>query len=66
MFGTYDAACADFATSIVLPSGRYAADASLTDAAGRDRTTTVQVVPFDVIRGTSLDAAVDFPASSFF
>lgn len=64
--GTFDAPCTWFATSIALGEGRYSADAFLIDDAGRARTTTIRVFPFQVIGGTSLDIPVDFPTQSFY
>jgi hypothetical protein len=63
--GTFDAACEDFRTSILLDRGWYSADALLVDRAGHARTTTVSVVPFYITRG-SLDVPLDFPARAFY
>ena len=64
--GSYDASCADFATSIDLYSGTYSAHATLLDARGGSRTTTVSMAPFRIIGGSTLVVSIDFPSSSFY
>lgn len=64
--GSYDAACTYFATSIDLYSGTYSARATLLDARGGARTTTVSIAPFRVLGDTTLVVPIDFPSSSFF
>jgi hypothetical protein len=64
--GEFTQACSAFATSVQLVEDTYTARATLLDAAGTPRTTTVNVAPFTIVGGTSLTIAVDFPANSFF
>src|SRR5438552_2331219 len=62
--GTYQQACASFATSITLPAGTYTANALLIDSAGNARTTTIAVNPFTLRGNDTLNVPIDFPASS--
>jgi len=64
-FGNYAARCADFAIAIDLPPGRFGGYAKLVDPGGNPRTTTIDIVPFDIISDTKLDVPIDFPSSSF-
>lgn len=59
------ARCGAFATSIVLPEGRYEAHVWLSDGSGAPRTTTLVLPALDIRAGTSLLAAIDFPPDSF-
>ena len=64
--GEFQAPCTAFATTISsLYPGNYFADAFLIDAAGRPRTTAVEIEPFNVIERSELVIDVDFPADSF-
>jgi hypothetical protein len=64
--GEFTQPCAAFAATVQLVQDTYTARATLLDAAGAPRTTTVNVAPFEIVGGTSLTIAVDFPANSFF
>ena len=66
LVGTYDAPCRAFATSIALYPDTYSADATLLDAAGRPRSTTVAIAPFRVWRDSTTAIPIDFPLSSFY
>jgi hypothetical protein len=63
--GEFQQSCRAFATSIDLPRGSYTADAVLLDSSGQDRTTPVQVRPFDILGGDELTIPIDFSAGSF-
>lgn len=63
--GEYIAPCEDFQTRIDLPEGDYFAGANLEGGVGT-RTTTVDIDPFTIVRGSTIVVDVDFPASSFF
>lgn len=64
--GEYQQACSAFATTIGLSPGRYSAAAVLLDSAGRDRTTPVQIRPFEIVGNDQLSIPIEFPASSFY
>ena len=63
--GEFQQSCRAFATTIDLPRGSYTADAVLVDSAGQDRTTPVQIRPFDILGGDELSIPIDFSAGSF-
>jgi hypothetical protein len=65
MVGEFQADCEEFATSIDLQPGRYQATALLLDDQGNDRTTSVQIEPFDLLEADQIELDVDFPADSF-
>jgi hypothetical protein len=59
--------CAAFATTISgLAPNSFTGTVELLDASGNPRTTSVNLVPFQVASGTVTTVAVDFPANSFF
>ena len=64
--GVYQQSCSTFATSITLNAGYYTAGATLIDAAGTSRTTTVNINPFTIRGNDDLTTPIDFSASSFF
>jgi hypothetical protein len=64
--GEFQQSCSAFATTVDLPPGNYSAEAVLTDSAGDDRTTAVQVGTFTIYGNDELSVPVDFPASSFY
>jgi hypothetical protein len=65
--GEFAQDCAAFATTIAgLVPDAYTGNANLLDAVGAPRTTTVNLAPFDVIGGTTVTTALDFPGRSFF
>ena len=64
--GEYQQACTAFATTISLAPGRYTAEAVLLDGAARDRTTPVQIRPFEIFGNDQLSIPIEFPASSFY
>jgi hypothetical protein len=63
--GDFTADCADFDILIDLDPGQYQATAVLLDDRGHDRTTAVQIDPFDLFEGDTVPVDVDFPADSF-
>ncbi|MDP9150250.1 MAG: hypothetical protein M3O36_09965 [Myxococcota bacterium] len=64
--GEYIQACSSFATTIdgLLPD-TYTGLANLRAASGAQRTTTVPLVPFDVVGNAVVTVNVDFPSNSF-
>lgn len=60
------AACGSFTATIALRPGSYTANATLLDASGRARTTTVNLNPFTVSTGQNVTLEADFPSSSFY
>jgi hypothetical protein len=48
-----------------LAPGSYTGHAELLDAAGTPRTTSISLVPFEIVADVSSPVALDFPASSF-
>jgi hypothetical protein len=64
--GTFQQSCSVFATSITLNAGTYTAGATLIDAVGTPRTTTVNINPFTIQGNDDLNTPIDFPASAFF
>jgi hypothetical protein len=48
-----------------LAPGSYTGHAELLDAAGSPRTTSISLVPFEIVGDVSSQMALDFPASSF-
>ena len=57
--------CESFAVSVDLLEGSYFADVTLVDSADRSATLTKTLNALDIIEGTELDVAVDFPVDSF-
>jgi len=57
--------CESFAVSVDLVEGFYFADVTLVDSADRSATLTKTLDDLDIIDGTDLDVAVDFPVDSF-
>jgi len=64
--GEYQQACSAFATTISLAPGNYVAEAVLIDGVGRDRTTPVQIRPFQILGNDQLSIPIEFPAGSFY
>jgi len=64
--GEYQQACTAFATTISLAPGSYRAEAILLDSADRERTTPVQIRPFEILGNDQLTIPIEFPASSFY
>ncbi|HSU39150.1 MAG TPA: hypothetical protein VLJ38_06275 [Polyangiaceae bacterium] len=62
-FGGY---CEDFAVDIQLAPGAYYGSATLLDAAGRPRTTSVDLGSFRILGDDELHVPIDFPLDSFF
>lgn len=60
------APCAAFTTTIPIKPGSYTANATLVDATGHARTTTVNLQPFTLADGAANRLDADFPSSSFF
>jgi hypothetical protein len=63
--GTFEQDCTAFSTSITLGAGDYQGMASLLDADGLPRTTTVGIAPFTLLGNDTFVVTVDFPNSSF-
>jgi hypothetical protein len=64
--GEYAQDCAAFATTIEgLVPDTYGGHVELVDQAGRPRTTSVDLAPFDVIGNATVVVDMDFPADSF-
>jgi hypothetical protein len=61
---TAHAACGSFDVTVPLPEGTYSADVKLVDQNDNAITTTTTLQALDVIAGTDLAVAVDFPSSS--
>jgi len=57
--------CESFAVSVDLVEGDYFADVTLVDSADRSATLTKTLDNLDIIDGTDLNVAVDFPVDSF-
>lgn len=57
--------CESFGISMDLPEGRYFADVTLVDSLDRSSTLTETIERIDIIAGTDLEVAVDFPIDSF-
>ena len=57
--------CESFAVSDELLEGSYFADVTLVDSSDRSATLTKTLDALDIIAGTDLDVAVDFPVDSF-
>jgi hypothetical protein len=64
--GEFSEYCEAFALSIRLPSGSYDADASLLDANGAQRTSSVSLGGFSLFGGDELVVPIDFPYDSFY
>src|SRR3954466_4474990 len=62
-FGGY---CEDFAVDIQLAPGSYYGSATLLDAAGRPRTTSVDLGNFRILGDDELHVPIAFPLDSFF
>jgi hypothetical protein len=56
--------CEEMKMTVPLPPGSYVADARLLDVRGRPVSTTLNLQPFSIYRGTDTAADTDFPASS--
>jgi hypothetical protein len=64
--GSYFQDCAAMATTIAgLAPDTYTGHAELLDAAGNARSTSIALVPFDIVADSTSLVALDFPASSF-
>jgi len=57
--------CDSFIVSIDLVEGSYFADVTLVDFLDRSATTTKTIDAIDIIAGTNLTVAIDFPVDSF-
>lgn len=64
--GDFNAYCEAFDLSIQLAPGSYYGDATLLDAAGRPRTTSVDLGRFEIYGDDELHIPIDFPLDSFF
>lgn len=64
--GDFRQSCGVFETSIALEPGSYIADAALLDAAGVERTTSVEIDRFSIFGDDELLIPIDFPFDSFF
>lgn len=64
--GDFSAYCEAFAIDIQLAPGSYYGTATLLDAAGRPRTTSVDLGDFHILGDDELHVPVDFPLDSFF
>lgn len=63
--GTYSQDCAAFSTSIRLPPETYQGSAVLLDAAGRARTSAVQLQSFTILGGDVITTPIDFSIATF-
>jgi hypothetical protein len=64
--GSYYQDCTAMATTIAgLAPDSYTGHAELLDAAGNARTTSISLIPFDILAYATSQVALDFPASSF-
>jgi hypothetical protein len=63
--GDFNAYCEAFDLSIQLAPGSYNGDATLLDAAGRPRTTSVDLGRFTIYGDDELHVPIDFPLDSF-
>jgi hypothetical protein len=64
--GEFQAPCGAFTTTIsALGEGGYRANAVLLDPAGRARTTSIAIQPFNIIANSNLVLDLDFPPDSF-
>jgi hypothetical protein len=64
--GSYLQDCTAMATTIAgLDPDSYTGHAELLDAAGNARTTSIALLPFDIVADATSQVALDFPASSF-
>lgn len=63
--GAYQQTCTAFSTRISLRPGTYSATATLVDAEGRARTTSVSIASFTLRGSDSLTVPIDFPSNSF-
>ena len=64
--GEYTEWCSSFLLRVELDPGTYQAHAVLLDAAGADRTTTIDIGAFTIYGGDELAIPIDFPADSFY
>lgn len=64
--GDFNAPCEAFDISIQLAPGSYYGNATLLDAAGRARTTAVDLGRFSIYGDDELHIPIDFPFDSFF
>jgi hypothetical protein len=64
-YAEFRESCDVFSTTVLLPVGRYAANAVLLDPQNFERTSEIPVNPFDVVSATDLLIPLDFPATSF-
>jgi len=64
--GDFSGYCEDFAIDIQLAPGSYYGSATLLDAAGRPRTTSVDLGNFRILGDDELHVPIDFPLDSFF
>lgn len=64
--GEFEQYCQVFETSIELEPGTYEAEAVLLAPDGIERTTPIQIPPFDTFGHELLEVPIDFPPSSFY
>jgi hypothetical protein len=64
--GDFNGYCEDFDLSVQLAPGDYYGNATLLDAAGRPRTTSVDLGRFSIFGDDELHVPIDFPLDSFF
>lgn len=64
--GDFSGYCENFSLSVQLAPGDYYGDATLLDAAGRARTTSVDLGHFSIYGDDELHVPIDFPLDSFF
>ena len=64
--GDFEQYCQVFEASIELEPGTYAAEAVLLAPDGIERTTPIEIAPFDIFGNDMLEVPIDFPASSFY
>lgn len=64
--GEFNGYCEDFNLSAQLAPGDYYGNATMLDAAGRPRTTSVDLGRFSIYGDDELHVPIDFPLDSFF
>lgn len=64
--GDFEQYCQVFEASIELEPGTYEAEAVLLAPDGIERTTPIEIPPFDIYGNDMLEVPIDFPASSFY
>lgn len=64
--GDFEQYCQVFEASIELDPGTYEAEAVLLAPDGIERTTPIEIAPFEIYGNDTLEVPIDFPASSFY